>query len=178
MHYLAAIAFFAIAPSSLAAPPCWQRAADESRVDVTLLRGIASAESSLRTDALNTSHEHITGTRDVGLAGVNNAPAVLKRLGVSESDLFDPCINLRTGARILREKFDRYGVTWEAVGAYNASCTRLKGDACTRARTAYAWRVYHAMHPTRGRSFQANSAASSTDRLRVPHSSLHLVSLR
>jgi soluble lytic murein transglycosylase-like protein len=134
-------------PLALASEACWEHAAAESGTSVALLQAIARTESSMRPYAVNASHEHVTGTRDIGLVGINTEPRVLKRLGVSEADLFDPCINLRAGARILKEKFSRFGKTWEAVGAYNAACTRLKGNACQAARKAYAWRVYRAMHP-------------------------------
>lgn len=133
------------APAALASNACWERAAIESGTTVQLLQAIARTESSMNPKAVNATHVHITGTRDIGLTGVNTAPKVLRRLGVSETDLFDPCTNVRAGARILKEKFERHGTTWEAVGAYNASCTRLKGRACQRARAAYAWRVYRAM---------------------------------
>jgi hypothetical protein len=46
------------------------------------------------------------------------------------------------GAWILADKIQRYGFSWEAVGAYNAACTELKGKACDAARSKYAWCVY------------------------------------
>lgn len=146
MYLFIALLLLVCAPAAHAGEACWELAAKETGVTVELLRGIAGVESSMRPTAVNASHQHITGTRDIGLVGVNSAPKVLRRLGVTEADLFDPCTNLRTGARILREKFERYGATWEAVGAYCVSCTRLKGEACRNARSAYAWRVFRAMH--------------------------------
>ena len=146
MYAALALFLMLLASHCQSAEACWELAASEGGISIELLRAIARTESSMNPRAVNASHEHITGTRDVGLVGINTAPAVLRRLSVSESDLYDPCMNLRIGARILREKMQRHGATWEAVGAYCVSCTRLKGDACQTARAAYAWRVYRAMH--------------------------------
>lgn len=145
MRILLATLLVSSAPGALASGACWERAAAETGTSIQLLQAIAWAESSMRPQAVNISHQNVTGTRDVGLVGVNTESRMLRRLGLTEAELLDPCTNLRAGARILREKFDRYGTTWEAVGAYNASCTTLKGAACQAARTAYAWRVYRAM---------------------------------
>jgi soluble lytic murein transglycosylase-like protein len=154
-------------PMTVASGTCWERAAAESGTTVELLQAIAWVESSMQPQAVNSSHLRTTGTRDIGLVGVNTAPDVLRRLGVSEADLFDSCTNVRAGARILKEKFVRHGMTWEAVGAYNASCTRLKGQACQNARTTYAWRVYHAMHrpngAATGRQRMERQAVGATD---------------
>lgn len=150
MRNLFAILFIAATPVALASGVCWERAALESGTSVELLQAIAWVESSMQPQAVNSSHLKTTGTRDIGLVGINTAPNVLRQFGLSESELFDPCTNVRIGARILRERFDRLGMTWEAIGAYNASCTRLKGQACQNARTTYAWRVYRAMHRPNG----------------------------
>lgn len=160
MHPFIATLLFVLSPTVLAHEACWQLAAKETDTTVPLLQAIAWTESSMNPLAVNTSHQYVTGTRDIGLLGVNTAPNVLRKLGVSESDLFDPCINVRTGARILKERFAGFGATWEAVGAYCVSCTRLQGDACRKARMAYAWRVYRAMNRQSGARRPGNAPHS------------------
>jgi soluble lytic murein transglycosylase-like protein len=44
----------------------------------------------------------------------------LGRYGVTGESLFKPCVNADVGAWILADNFRRMGVTWDAVGAYNA----------------------------------------------------------
>jgi soluble lytic murein transglycosylase-like protein len=125
---------------------CWDEAAKIYGVDPWLLYGIAKVESSLDPHALNLSHLQRTGSYDIGLMQINsrNLPS-LAVAGIAPEHLWDACTSIHVGARILREKIDRHGDNWEAVGAYNASCTRLKGAACRKARMDYAWKVYWAI---------------------------------
>ena len=135
---------------SSGASACWDEAARAYGVDPWLLYGIAKVESSLNPRALNLDHLQRTGSYDIGLMQINsrNLPS-LAALGVAPERLWDACTSVQVGARILRDKLDRYGETWEAVGAYNASCTRLKGAACRKARMDYAWKVYRAIDRAR-----------------------------
>ena len=125
---------------------CWDAAARAYGVNPWLLYGIAQVESSLDPHALNLRHLHRTGSYDIGLMQINSRNlTALAAAGVASEQLWDACTSIHVGARILREKMDRYADTWEAVGAYNASCISLKGAACHKARMDYAWKVYHAI---------------------------------
>lgn len=159
-----AVAAGMVAPSiSLA---CWADAERLYGVSSHLLYAVARAESNLRADALNLTHRARTGTYDIGLMQINSSHLPkLARLGISPSDLFDPCTNIMVGAWLLADSFARRGVSWDAVGAYNAACARLAGDDCSAARARYAWRVYSRLPGSRAgaRPLEA-SVATRTDR--------------
>jgi soluble lytic murein transglycosylase-like protein len=149
---------FVFGLTPVAARACWSEAGQRYGISPHLLHSIARVESSLNARAVNMSHKTRTGTYDIGLMQINSSHlAELARHGIKEADLFDACTNIHVGAWILAQKFARHGVTWEGVGAYNAGCSQLKGDACKKARTEYAWRVYRAM-----------AAGSSTERAPTP----------
>lgn len=122
---------------------CWDEAAQRYRINPRLLYAIAKCESDLRPGVVNRSHRVRTGTYDIGLMQINSSN--LRRLnayGVTEQQLNDACTNIQVGAWILADKIQRHGLSWEAVGAYNAACTELRGQACAAARSKYAWCVY------------------------------------
>jgi soluble lytic murein transglycosylase-like protein len=138
-----AISWLGASCATACALTCWESAAERHGVSATLLYAIARTESNLDPRALNMGHRARTGSYDIGLMQINSGHLPrLAQLGIDEAALFDACTNLHVGAWLLAELFGRFGVAWEAVGAYNASCTALKGAACIQARMNYAWKVY------------------------------------
>lgn len=98
---------------------CLAAAAAHHAVDPALLHAIAVVESGLDPRALN--HANRNGSRDIGLMQINSAwLPVLKRWGITEERLYEPCISAYVGAWILADNISRHGRTWRAVGAYNA----------------------------------------------------------
>jgi hypothetical protein len=112
------------------------------------IRGFSAIAKSSRAQprAVNRSHEHRTGSVDLGLMQINSRwLATLARYGITREGLLEPCTSVMVGAWILADLFARHGTTWEAVGAYNAACTQLTREACTARRNAYAAKVHAAL---------------------------------
>ncbi len=141
---------FALFPC-VAFADCWADAGVRHGVSPALLYAIARTESNLNPRAENISQRTRTGMTDIGLMQINSTwlPRLAK-YGITRQRLFDPCVNLHVGAWILGQCFAREGATWNCVGAYNAACTRLKGDACQITRAKYAWRVYSRLPIAKG----------------------------
>lgn len=146
LSLLGAVVFLWLPPSAQA---CWEEAAERYGVPSQLLYAIARVESGLDPRAVNRTHLQRTGSYDIGLLQINSShlPA-LRRHGIEEQDLYEPCTNIQVGAWLLAQKYAQHGVSWEGVGAYNAACSQLKGEACRAARSRYAWSVYRRLPGT------------------------------
>lgn len=122
---------------------CWYEASARYQINPELLYSIAKCESGLRPSVVNLSHIMRTGTYDIGLMQINSSNLrQLKAYGINENQLYDACTSIQVGAWILAGEFQRHGFSWEAVGAYNATCTERKSQDCVAARNKYAWCVY------------------------------------
>jgi hypothetical protein len=132
--------------ATAAGASCWEAAGARYGVHPSLLAAIATVESGLDPRAVNRSHEHRTGSVDLGLMQINSRwLPVLARYRITRERLLEPCTSAMVGAWILADLFARHGTTWEAVGAYNAACTQLGREACAAQRNAYAAKVYAAL---------------------------------
>lgn len=130
-----AVSSTAAAPHALA---CWDEAAQKYGLDPNLLHAIAKTESNLNPAAVN--RQNANGTYDVGLMQINSTwLPTLKRFGITEKDLYEPCVSIDVGAWILAHNIRRFGNTWAAVGAYNTP-NPTRG-------LLYAHRVYRNLPP-------------------------------
>ena len=137
--------------TSAASASCWETAGSRYGIHPWLLAAIAKVESGFDPSAVNGTHAARTGTTDLGLMQINSSwLPVLARHGITRERLFDPCTSITVGAWILAELFARYGVTWEAIGAYNAACVRLDRATCTARRAGYARKVEAALRHLSG----------------------------
>lgn len=112
---------------------CFEDAGEKYDINPLLLWSIAKVESNFYTHAIN---RNTNGTFDYGVMQINSS--WYKTIGHNRwMELSDPCINVMTGAWILKQCMDRYGCTWDAVGCYNSgNKDRRKG---------YAWKVHNAI---------------------------------
>jgi soluble lytic murein transglycosylase-like protein len=95
---------------------CFEQAAAEYRVPATWLWAIAKVESNFDPGATNYNRD---GSIDFGVMQINSW--WINRYGLDLwNALGDPCTNIRMGAFVLSDCVSRYGLTWEAIGCYNA----------------------------------------------------------
>lgn len=97
---------------------CWEDAADRYQLPVELIQAMASVESSMNPNAV--AHAD-NGTYSIGLMQINSSWfEQLEDMGISEPMLYDACVSIHVGSWILAQEVQRYGYTWEAIGAYYA----------------------------------------------------------
>ncbi|MGB8421352.1 MAG: lytic transglycosylase domain-containing protein [Paraburkholderia sp.] len=129
---------------------CLDDAAIYFDLDPMLVRAIAKHESGMRADAVNRNRN---GSYDIGLMQINTVwlPR-LQEKGITAESLRNPCVNGYVGAWILRSNVERFGQTWKAVGAYNASSSdkQLK----------YANSVYSIWTRLRNMAFEQRTASA------------------
>lgn len=134
VHGIAAAA----AALSLPASACWEEAAQRYGIHPYLLYAIAKTESGLNPSAVNRANPN--GSYDVGLMQINSSWfPTLRKYGITEQHLYQPCTSIHVGAWILAQNMQRLGNSWNAVGAYNARDPAL--------RLRYALKVYKNIPP-------------------------------
>jgi soluble lytic murein transglycosylase-like protein len=108
---------------------CFDEAAKYQKVNPLILRAIAWQESHNRPDAM---HKNANGSTDYGLMQINSIHLpMLAQYGISSGTLMEPCKNVYIAAWHLRQKMNKYGNTWQAIGAYHSE-TPLERDKYSR----------------------------------------------
>lgn len=128
---LLALAFPAGAEQVHPITACMYRAGARYQVSPMVLWSIAKTESGFNPLAVGKNPD---GSTDIGLMQINSRwLPTLQQYGIGRASLENPCTNIHVGAWILAMNIQRYGDTWEALGAYNA--------ASHHKRVAYARKV-------------------------------------
>ncbi|EBE4781795.1 MULTISPECIES: transglycosylase SLT domain-containing protein [Salmonella] len=121
------------------AADCFDMAGKDAGIDPDLLRAIAWQESRLNYDAIgkNPGTGYGMGLMQIDSQHLGN----MKKRGIDRELLVsDICTNIYSGALILAKAFNKWGATWEAVGAYNAGFAGTPKQHVRR--MAYARKIY------------------------------------
>ncbi|CAD5570370.1 transglycosylase SLT domain-containing protein [Escherichia coli] len=136
--------------SPVIAQDCFEMAGRDYRIDPDLLRAISFRESSWRDNALNivSQNEYAVGKMQIHSQNFSH----LAQFGITPQQLYtDSCLNIYTGAYYLAIAFKKWGISWEAVGAYNAGFRRSERQ--NQRRLAYAsdiYRIYAGIKSSKG----------------------------
>lgn len=121
------------------AADCFELAGRDYKIDPDLLRAISWKESRHQINAIgiNPVTGYGSGLMQVDSQHFNE----LAKYGIKPEHLTtDPCMNIYTGAYYLAIAFKKWGVNWEAVGAYNAGFK--KSEKQNLRRLSYASDIY------------------------------------
>ena len=113
------------------AADCFDMAGKDYKIDPDLLRAISWNESRFNTKAIGVNPTMGYGS---GLMQVDSQHfPELQRYGIQPEHLVnDVCMNIYTGAYYLAIAFKKWGISWEAVGAYNAGFAKTEKQAIRR----------------------------------------------
>lgn len=113
------------------AADCFDMAGRDYQIDPDLLRAISWQESNWVVGAIGKNPGTGYGA---GLMQIDSQHHTqLSRYGIKPENLLtDVCLNIYTGAYYLALAFKKWGVSWEAVGAYNAGFRRTDKQAMRR----------------------------------------------
>ncbi len=103
---------------------CYDEAAKYQKVNPLILRAIAWQESHNTPDAIN---RNANGSVDYGIMQINSIHlSRLAQYGITKDTLMQPCKNVYIAAWHLRQKMNKFGNTWAAVGAYHSETPSLR----------------------------------------------------
>lgn len=111
---------------------CINYSAQRYQISPWIIKSIIKVESNWNVRAFNRNKN---GSYDVGIMQINSSwfPK-LRKYGIYEQHLWDPCVNIEVGTWILAQCIYKYGYRWEAVGCYHSSNYSRK--------TRYAYKIY------------------------------------
>ncbi|EMW9316322.1 transglycosylase SLT domain-containing protein [Salmonella enterica] len=137
-HILTVVCLLIISHSSMASD-CFESAGKDAGIDPDLLRAIAWQESRLKYDV--TGKNPVSGY-GMGLMQIDSQHLEnMSKRGIDRDLLVsDICTNIYVGTLILAKAFNKWGATWEAVGAYNAGFSITPGQHFRR--MVYARKIY------------------------------------
>ncbi|MGI4814682.1 MAG: lytic transglycosylase domain-containing protein [Janthinobacterium lividum] len=115
-----------ISLTTAARADCFMEAAQYHHVNPLILKAIAWRESRGDADAL---HINQNGSTDYGMMQINSVHLpVLSQWGISTDTLMQPCASVYIAAWHLHNQMEKYGNTWEAVGAYHSETPTLRDN--------------------------------------------------
>ncbi|AEA58753.1 MULTISPECIES: lytic transglycosylase domain-containing protein [Burkholderia] len=122
--FLIVVSLAAAGFSAPARADCYDEAAKYQKVNPLILRAIAWQESHNTPDAIN---RNANGSTDYGIMQINSIHlSRLAQYGITKDTLMQPCKNVYIAAWHLRQKMNKYGNTWAAIGAYHSETPPLR----------------------------------------------------
>ena len=113
---IAAASLLSILVATQAGAFCYDQAGAFYQIDPTILRAISKHESNNDPSII---HYNKNGSYDVGLMGINSCHA--DEVGPKRwAAMRDPCMNVMTGAWLLRQCLNKYGYNWKGLGCFNS----------------------------------------------------------
>lgn len=129
---------------------CFNEASSYYQVNAEILKAIAIHESGGNSQTV--AHNK-NGSLDIGLMGINTVNvkqgSILNQAGIQVKNLLDPCMNVMVGAYLLRQKIDKYGMSWLAIGAYHSETPSFN--------LRYQWMIFNVLN---NRSKQASNVVA------------------
>lgn len=99
--------------------PIFEKAGRDFGIESSLLKRIATIESSLNPSAIN---QNKNGTVDIGLMQINSMHLQrLGKVGVTRQSLLDPEVNVYVAALLLSSHIRKRGYNLEAIGCYHSA---------------------------------------------------------
>lgn len=154
---------------------CFKSAARQNNLPLSLLLAVARGESNFNPRAKSNRNCH-------GLMQIQ-WPETAKHLGIyRQSALYQPCINIRAGAKYLRELLDRYDQDLHlALAAYNYGPNRIdKSKAAGKIPRGAEWYSSYIFHHLekllRGAVPGSNATIVKERSPYIPHKHILLIS--